>query len=222
MKRAVVLVCLLATHTLTAQRKLPALMSAEREVALAESAAPPTIAKAASIFLLRRGGFVLVREGSNGFTCFVARSEPGEMEPICYEDEEKSHTLVAREFLEQQLREKGLDDASVDAEIGQRYRRGELRPSQNFGLAYMLSPCNKVMSSSGKLVDEHPHLMFYAPYATNRELGLSMPSGHDEGHGDEHGRSFAPFILFEGEPWAFLIVPGESPNAEAQKWCESK
>jgi hypothetical protein len=214
MKGAAVLVSLVMTQTLCAQRLLPPLMPPDREIALAESAAPPAIAKAASIFLLHRGGFVLERQGSIGFTCFVARTAPGEIEPICYQDEEKTHTLVAREFIEQQLREKGLDDAAVDAEIGQRYRRGELRPSQNFGLAYMLSPCNRVTDQSGQLVSEHPHLMFYAPYATNQQLGLSMPQ--------EHGSSYAPFILFEGEPWAFLIVRSETPNPEAQKWCESK
>ena len=214
MKLAPVLAGLIATQTLSAQRSLPSLMPSEREIGLAESAAPPAIAKAASIFLLHRGGFVLEREGSNGFTCFVARTAPGEIEPICYEDEEKTHTLVAREFIEQQLREKGLNDAAVDAEIGQRYRRGELRASQNFGLAYMLSPCNRVIDQSGQLVSEHPHLMFYAPYATNQQLGLSMPSGHSA--------SYAPFILFDGEPWAFLVVQSESPNPEAKRWCESK
>lgn len=214
MKGAVVLVSLVITQTLCAQRQLPPLMPPDREIALAESAAPPAIAKAASIFLLHRGGFVLERQGGSGFTCFVARTAPGEIEPICYQDEEKSHTLVAREFIEQQLREKGFDDAAVDAEIGQRYRRGELRPSQNFGLAYMLSPCNRVAGQSGQLISEHPHLMFYAPYATNQQLGLSMPT--------EHGSIYAPFILFEGEPWAFLIVRSETPNPEAQKWCENK
>lgn len=214
MNRAMLIIGLIATQSVWAQRPLPSLMPPGREIALAESAAPPAIAQAASIFLLRRGGFVLERLGTNGFTCFVARTAPDEIEPICYEDEEKTHTLVAREFIEQQLREKGLTDAAVDAEIGQRYRRGELRPSQNFGLAYMLSPCNRMIDQSGQLVSEHPHLMFYAPYATNRQLGLSMPT--------EHGGSYAPFILFEGEPWAFLIVRSETPNRDARKWCESK
>jgi hypothetical protein len=213
-KTAAAAIVLFAGQALAAQRTLPPLMAPEREIALAESAAPPAIAQSASIYLLRRGGFVLQRQGSNGFSCFVARTEPGEIEPICYLDDENTHTLVAREFIEQQLREKGLDDAAVDTEIGQRYRRGELRPSQNFGLAYMLSPCNRVAGPSGQLVSEHPHLMFYAPYATNRALGLTMPG--------EHGSSYAPFILFEGEPWAFLVVRSETPNSGTEKWCESK
>jgi hypothetical protein len=207
------LVTISSCESLMAQRALPALLPRDSEVALAESAAPADIARQASIFVLQRGGFTLQRHGNTGFTCFVARAEPGELEPICYFDEESSHMLVAREFLEQRLREEGLSDAQVDAEIGQRYRRGELRPTQNFGLAYMLSPCNRVTDQSGHLVSEHPHLMFYAPYATNRQLGLSRPK--------EHGTEYAPFILFEGEPWAFLIVRSESPNQEARKWCEN-
>lgn len=56
-------------------RVLPPLLPLKREVALAEGAAPRDIAKHASIFVLRRGGFVLERKGQNGFTCFVARTE---------------------------------------------------------------------------------------------------------------------------------------------------
>jgi hypothetical protein len=214
MRIAVIVFGLVAVPVLNAQRQLPPLMSPDREMALAESAAPRAVTQEASIFLLHRGGFVIARKGSNGFTCFVARSAPGEIEPICYKDEEKTHTLVAREFMEQQLREKGLDDPAVATEIGQRYRRGELRPSQDFGLAYMLSPCNRVTDPSGQLVSEHPHLMFYAPYATNQQLGLTMPRDHDG--------NYAPFILFEDEPWAFLIVRSEAPNPEARQWCQEK
>jgi hypothetical protein len=195
-------------------RVLPPLLPVEREVALAESSAPPTVARHSSIFVLRRGGFVLLRKGQNGFTCFVARTAPEELEPICYEDDESTHSLVAREFREQQLRERGMSDSEVDAEIGQRYRRGELRPTQNFGVAYMLSPCNRVTDESGQIVSEHPHLMFYAPYATNDKLGLTKPR--------THGSNYAPFILFDGEPWAFLIVHAEAADPSAKKWCEEK
>jgi hypothetical protein len=194
-----------------AQRPLPPLMVPDVEAGLAASAAPPAIAKSARLFLLRRGGFVLYREGSNGFTCFVARTIPREVEPICYLDREEKHTLVAREFEEQKLRERGLSDTEVDAEIGKSYREGRLRPPQSFGLAYMLSPCNRVSNQQGKIVAEPPHLMFYAPYATNAELGLT-PSHEHDGH-------FSPFILFEGEPWAFLVVPGQVADPAAERFC---
>lgn len=193
---------------------LPPLLDLQREVALAESAAPEAISKNANIFVLKRGGFVRHRTGSNGFTCFVARTVPAELEPICYQDVEGAHMLVDREFAEQKLREGGLTESQVNAEIGASYRRGELRPPQNFGLAYMLSPCNRIVKSDGKIGIEPPHLMFYAPYATNTQTGLDQLKRAD--------RHSAPFILFEGEPWAFLIVHGEASNPAAAELCKDQ
>jgi hypothetical protein len=208
--RPVVLFALL--QSVAVQRPLPPLMNPEREIGLAESAAPRAIAKEASIFVLKRGGFVRYREGTNDFTCFVDRSVPGEIAPICYLDKEETHTLVAREFEEQKLREQGLSDSEVDTEIGKSYREGRLRPPQNFGLAYMLSPCNRVSNQQGQIVAYPPHLMFYAPYATNAELGFTPSHSHDG--------PYRPFILFEGEPWAFLIVPGEIADPTAERFCK--
>jgi hypothetical protein len=196
------------------QRGLPALLDDSKETALAESAAPAVVAKKAAVYVLRRGGFVRLREGSNGFTCFVARSVPEEIEPICYLDTEHTGTLVAREFEEQKLREQGLSNSQVDAAIGKSYREGQLRAPQNFGLAHMLSPCNRVLNGKGEIVGEPPHLMFYAPYATNAQLGLPVSQSHD-GHSK-------PFILFEGQPWAFLIVPGEAADPSAERFCKEK
>ena len=120
--------------------------------------------------------------------------------------------LVDREFEEQRLREQGLSDDEVNIEIGRLYRSGSLRPTQNFGLAYMLSPCNRIMTKEGKIASEPPHLMFYAPYARNADLGL-----REARRQEEHS---APFILFEGEPWAFLIVRSEASNPEAAELCK--
>jgi hypothetical protein len=78
-------------------RALPPLLDESKEIALAESAAPAEVAKRAAVYVLKRGGFVRYREGVNGFTCFVARSAPGEIEPICYLDTPPTGTLVRRE-----------------------------------------------------------------------------------------------------------------------------
>lgn len=196
------------------QRALPPLMDESKEVALAESAAPAEVAIQAAVYILKRGGFVRRRHGSNGFTCFVARSVPGEIEPICYLDTPQTQTLVAREFEEQKLRERRLSDTEVDAAIGKSYREGKLRAPQNFGVAYMLSPCNRIANEKGQIIAETPHLMFYAPYATNAHLGFQISHGHDG--------QFKPFILFEGQPWAFLIVRGEAGPPSAERLCQEK
>ena len=48
----------------------------EERIKLAEGAAPPEISGKATVYLLERTGYVKVREGTNGFSCFVDRQTP--------------------------------------------------------------------------------------------------------------------------------------------------
>src|SRR5579862_9211235 len=46
----------------------------QAEIALARSAAPPSISNAAEVMILRRDGYQTVLKGTNGFVCLVERS----------------------------------------------------------------------------------------------------------------------------------------------------
>jgi hypothetical protein len=48
-------------------------------IKLAESAAPAEISGKATVYLLERSGYVKVRDGTNGFACFVDRQTPLEL-----------------------------------------------------------------------------------------------------------------------------------------------
>ena len=50
-------------------------------VKLAESAAPPEISGKATAYVLDPTGYVKVRDGENGFSCFVDRQTPLNLEP---------------------------------------------------------------------------------------------------------------------------------------------
>src|SRR6266436_7774783 len=50
------------------------LMGREAEITLARSAAPPSIAKDATVMVLGRYGYETAVEGTNGFVCAVGRS----------------------------------------------------------------------------------------------------------------------------------------------------
>jgi hypothetical protein len=63
MRIAVIVFGLVAVPVLNAQRQLPPLMPPDREMALAESAAPRSVTEEASIFLLHRATYV--RYGPN-------------------------------------------------------------------------------------------------------------------------------------------------------------
>src|SRR6516164_9114760 len=66
------------------------------EIALARSAAPPSIAKDATVMVLGRQGYEIAVEGTNGFVCNVDRSwmdqfenspefwNPKRLGPVCY------------------------------------------------------------------------------------------------------------------------------------------
>jgi hypothetical protein len=45
-------------------------LSRESKIKLAESAAPPEISDKATVYSLERTGYVRVRDGTNGFSCF--------------------------------------------------------------------------------------------------------------------------------------------------------
>src|ERR1041385_4897068 len=52
----------------------PYLMDRDAEIAMARSAAPPSVAKDATVLVLGRHGNEKVVEGKNGFVCLVSRS----------------------------------------------------------------------------------------------------------------------------------------------------
>src|SRR5947209_5169883 len=64
------------------------------EIALAKSAAPPSIARDAKVMVLERTGYLTGVQGKNGFVCIVARSwmglddadfwNPKARSPICF------------------------------------------------------------------------------------------------------------------------------------------
>ena len=61
----------------------------ERQIALAESAAPAEVSSKATIYILGLKGDEKVREGTNGFSCYVGRHfiKPMEttIEPQCFD-----------------------------------------------------------------------------------------------------------------------------------------
>lgn len=188
----------------TAKPALPPLLPEAREIELARSAGLPAWTGEATIYTLRRGGFQIARQGSNGFTCMVQRDQPDTLEPICY-DPEGTATILPRTLREAQLREQGKTEAEVAADTQERFRTGEYRAPRRTGIAYMLSKENRVFNGE-KVIWFPPHLMFYAPYAKSADIGAApqhMPQ--------------SPLVLFEGDPHAYIIVvvPDSMPQQAA-------
>lgn len=167
-------------------------LSREEKIKLAESAAPPEISDKATVYILERTGYTKVREGTNGFTCFVDRQTPRNSEPTCFDAEGTATTLPTRLFAEDQ-RAKGKSEDEITAEINEGYKKGRFKAPGKPGIVYMLSD-SVFLLVNDRIVHAPPHLMFYAPYATDKDIG-SPPPGPN-----------MPHLIRPGQPDAYIIV----------------
>jgi hypothetical protein len=175
-------------------------MPREDRLKLAESAAPPEISSKATPYLLEHAGYVKVREGTNGFSCIVDRQSPWNSEPTCFDAEGTATTLPTRLFVEEE-RAKGRTEEQIKTEIDQGYKSGKFKAPTKPGIVYMMSDQGVLLVSGNKLVHIPPHLMFYAPYATDKDIG-SPPTDAN-----------MPRVIRPGQPDAYIIViPGSAKH----------
>ena len=166
----------------------------EEKIKLAESAAPPEVSGKATIYVLDSAGYVKVREGTNGFSCFVDRQTPFNMEPTCFDAEGSSTTLPTRLYVEK-LRAQGKSEDQIRSAIEEGYQTGKFHAPRKPGIVYMLSDqIYLLVPGTQQIVHVPPHLMFYAPYATDKNIG-SPPASVS-----------MPRIIRPGQPDAYIIV----------------
>ncbi len=175
----------------------------EERIKLAESAAPPEISAIATVYLLERSGYVKIREGTNGFSCLVDRQTPLNLEPTCFDAAGSATTLPTRLYVEEQ-RAKGKSEEQIKAEIDEGYRTGKYKTPSKPGIVYMMSDKGYLLvPGTNKLVAIPPHLMFYAPHATDKDIG-SPPAARN-----------MPRVIRPGQPDAYIIViPGPAKHVE--------
>jgi hypothetical protein len=184
-----------AQSTGSAGGETPALMDRQKETALALSACPPMVVSKAAVYVLDKSGYVKIRESQNGFTALVQHSMITSQEPQCI-DAEGTRTFLPRMLKVAELRAQGKSAEEIKGIIADEIARGLLKPPTRPGIDYMLSSENMVPDEKGTVAHFPPHVMFYAPYLTNAELG----SGGQAAGGPA-------FVAGEGTPYALIIVP---------------
>jgi hypothetical protein len=192
---------LLLTGSAHAAENLQA-MPADLETRFALSAVPPALRKHATVYLLDPAqGYHVSRQGTSGVACLVERTqwEHGEFRddlyvPLCYDAAgDASYLQMIRDTAA--LRAQGWNAAAVKAEILARWANRTYRVPAKPGLSYMVAP---VMRTSGPPdMKVHtmamPHLMFYAPFATNADID-AKPDFTDP------GSLMNPFVDVQGLP----------------------
>jgi hypothetical protein len=190
-----------AGQALDGIKTIDATTPAAVQIALAESAGPPVAADAA-VYVLGPKGYTKIRDSRNGFTCLVSRQRPETLEPECFDGEGTAAVVPVRLFVEQQ-RALGTSERRIEELVDAGYEKGRFRAPGKPGLVYMLSDHNYVFDPERNAVVHFPgHLMFYAPYATQKGVG-SGPG--------------APYIVAPGTPHALMIVvPAGSAHGSGQ------
>jgi len=184
----------------SASNQRPPLMDRQREIALALSACPPSVATKAAVYVLDREGYIKVRDGENGFTAIVQHAVPASQDPQCM-DAEGTRTFLPRYLKVAGWRAQGKSPEEIKLLVADAFARGVFQAPAKPGIDYMLSAENFTTNAKGEVVHFPPHVMFYAPYLTNADLGLGGAFGPD---GNPEGPAF---VAGEGTPQALIIVP---------------
>jgi hypothetical protein len=156
------------------------------EIALARSAAPPSVSADAEVLVLGPHGYVSAAPGKNGFVCLVERAwfsgladdgfwNPKLRGPDCYNRQAARSVLPV--FL---TRTKWVMAGASQAEIRARTRAamaaGRIPAAEPGSLNFMLSKQGYLGDDAGG--PWHPHVMFYMPPVPTADFGANLPGTH--------------------------------------------
>jgi hypothetical protein len=159
------------------------LMPRDAEVALARSAAPPSISDHATIKVLTRSGFEVAHQGDNGAVCMVMRGfsaptyTPAPFRDLVYDATVRAPICftapaakVAMPYYELRttLALEGRNPDQIAAAVNRAYADGTLPRRDGVTIAYMWSADQNLASGVGAW---HPHVMLFAPNYDNAMVG---------------------------------------------------
>jgi hypothetical protein len=151
------------------------------ETDFALSALPAHLRDSATVYLLDPNkGYYISRQGTNGFSTFVNRTDwewaefvQDSYAAISY-DKEGAKTYLPVFFAVAEMRATGIYSPSqIRDTILKRVKDGTYKAPSRTGVSYMLCPILRthVDSTSGIVNMVMPHYMFYAPRVDNTDIG---------------------------------------------------
>jgi hypothetical protein len=159
------------------------LMDRNAEIALARTAAPPSISNDATVMVLGRQGYETAVEGTNGFVCNVDRSwmdqfdkspefwNPKRRGPVCY-NPQAARTMLPILLIRTRLALAGKSKAEMNEGMKAAIEKGDLPALEPGGMAYMQSKQGFLNSKCGNC---GPHLMFYVSVKDAKTWGANAP-----------------------------------------------
>jgi len=202
-------------HALDAKTPYPSMapldqyLMADRnaEIALARSAAPPSISRDAKVVVLGPHGYETAVEGKNGFVCIVERAwmnpfdspefwNPKNRGPICF-NPPAARTVLPITLMRTKLVLAGKSKAEVTESIKAAVERKELPALEVGAMCYMMSKDAYLTDAGGHNL---AHLMFYTPLMDGAVWGANLV---DSSNGVSEPFPGSPLLLspqFRGNP----------------------
>ena len=158
--------------------------SKQQEIALARSAAPPSVSVHATVMVLGARGYVTAVKGSNSFVCLVSRSwdntvsvesatfwNPKTVAPYCFNATGAQSVLPT--YL---LKTQWVVAGASQAQIGEREKvaraAGKMQDPVPGAICYMLSKHG--WGVGGNPGPWRPHIMFYFPTGQKPDWGANL------------------------------------------------
>jgi hypothetical protein len=152
------------------------------EIALARSAAPPSIAKDATVLVLGKHGYETAAEGTNGFVCMVGRTwtdgfdrpefwNPKNRGPACY-NPQAARSVLPIDLMRTNLALAGQSKEEIHESMKAAVEKNELPALEPGAMIYMLSKQGHLNDGAGHWL---PHLMFYVPLGDAKTWGAGEP-----------------------------------------------
>lgn len=155
---------------------------AQSEIALARTAAPPSISGSAEVMVLGRNGYTIAAKGANGFLCLVERSwgaattdpdfwNPKVRSPICF-NPAAAKTFAPIFLMKTKLALAGKSKAQIVDATAAALHNGELPALEPGAMCYMLSKQQYLNDPAKRW---HPHVMFFVSGDATKSSGANLP-----------------------------------------------
>lgn len=201
------------------------------EITLALSALPEALQQDATVYVRDpKKGFVLYREGSNGFAAFVGRTSTrfyeadwaytypsDQLIPIAFDQVGIERHMIPWFDLER-MRIDGVPPERAKETLRKRFNNGTYSAPTIGGISYMFAPIHRAYGapalSAEMITVSFPHLMPYAPYAVAEHLGPMDPHGR-AGLLDHGGHDAGP------HGYLYIMVPGDQADHIRSKYVDT-
>ncbi len=174
----------------------------DSEIALARSAAPPSISDKAEVMVLERTGYKIAVKGTNGFVCIVERSWATSTDdpefwndkmraPICF-NPAAAKTFLPIYLMKTRLVLAGKSRKAIAQAISSAFDNGKLPSLEPGAMCYMMSK-QQYLNDEGR--SWHPHLMFFAPGEAAKSWGANLPGSPVLASNDPQERATVFMVL---------------------------